>query len=1178
MKTFLKRYWAIILLVAILITISVLSFVPDKYLLSNDNYSPELNPLLTIFRSLISPAWRSYRVLGFASDSEQADIFRTGLMGLLSTVAPISSVAQIFSLISLWVGVLSMAFLTSLIARNFVKTKYTNLVFLIAGVIYLTTLWTAWTYSFNMMPYITQFGFLPLLILSIYLLFDSWSYRRLAFVIFASLLFTATSVIATLFFVDLVIVLFFIFLFGHLYKYKIKRIVQVSCLFIITQLFWLLPFVGYTISTSNDVINSYTNKSITASTIDLEKQMMTLENSARFYTRLLGTTDDPSQGTNILTQANNYTQYDFYKIIAYLPIFLAVIGLLFCIVKKKYKILPLWLVLFATLFLLKNQNVPLGNIYIWLQDNIHIFKEVFRWVSSKLCQPYLIFLTIAASIGFLYLIDFLGSFIKGKWRYIPIVLISVITVGGLLFYSEYLFTGDLFTSRATVTLPNEYYELQAYLKDDTDSRIYYAPPANNGYFREYNWGFVGSQFLGYILPNPLMDMSLSVGSDKGESAMLNLENTFESGNEKDFNKTLEKYDVKYVLVDRSLVKGRYGRSINWDVLDSYTTRWKLVWKSDFLELYTTDSTTIDGYTESTSGNIGTFSRTNIQTLSVNPLSPNLEISKVSSQYITKIFKYSGNSLFLSLDPKSLNQDELPTTITIENGSVKTLPAIPIVADLFLKSRKTFGNASDFGYLVAGDKVFTKDNVINGVTIQDSWKDINTLLTTDTSNFVAQDLTGTLKTSTPGDCSGDKYSQIADIVPVNIASGFVIEGNSKLPCVSSKITLDAKSSYVGIVHLNWESAVSSLVGVCLYSNNSGKCLNQDKYFSTTSGYGNQDILIPVLISGKDDISLSVYALNPSGGKAQITVRNISLDLSNKFKTLNVQEQILNDNTLSASVIKGDDIAVNIPIIHGSDTYIYTSTSNYVWNPNIASDSNDLYQMYFNNGMVQKVYGEYMNEFEDVLTTKADEKYMWIWEGENISNIPASVCLTYQGDDKCWVDDTFFDSQNEIVSRIFSSSLKYTKLEASYNSTSYASQSENILKNFVVMNIPDQWDTLELTSAKANEYRQIEATRLNDTYYKFTSLLDDAGNTLLTIPQSQADGWTAVSVSKSGIHILKDTVTVNGWKQGWDISNVNFDNIYIFYWPNILGYVGYILIVSEFVYLVIKVFKRRNYVRK
>ena len=1163
MKTFLKKYWPIIVLGIVLLTISILSFVPEKYLLSNDNYSPELNPKLTIFRSLISPAWRSYRVLGFASDSEQADIFRAGLLGFMDLLLPNSSVAQVFSLLSIWVGTFSTAFLTYFLVRDFVKTKFAKISFLIAGVLYITTLWTAWVFNFNMMPYITQFGFLPLVILCIYLLFENWSYRRLLYLFLALVLFTATSVIATLFFVDIVLIVFFILFFGFLFKYKIKKIILTICVVLVTQLFWLLPFVGYTISASNNLIGSYTNRSITASTVDLEKDMMTLGNSARFFTRLLGTTDDPNTGSYIFPFSSDYNQYDFYKVIGYTPLLFSVLGLVFIIAKKKYSLIPLWIVMLGCLFLLKNQNAPLGGVYVWLQDNIPVFKEVFRWVSSKLLQPYLITLVLTAGIGFLLFANFLGSFLKGKWKYLPIAFLSVLVSASSLFYAEYLFTGELFTKRAVVSLPDEYYQLEEYLKNDTDGRIYYAPPANNGYFREYNWGFVGSQFLGYVIPNPLMDMSLSIGSAYGESAMLKLENLFEAGNSQRFTQTLLSYDVEYVLVDRSLVEGRYGHALNWEALDTYSKDWEMVWQDDFLELYKLNPET---------------NSVSVSNTSIDIFNDSVPVKSID-QYINKTITYTGNTTFLTLDPKELDQYSLPTNISVKNSRLTTSPSIPTVAGLDLRSKKDFGTTGTFDYLVASNYVFKEQDVRSGLTIDSYWGAVSSLYTIANSSFEGIDLTTKLSEGPAGDCSGDQFSPFSTVIPERIASGFIIEGSSDLPCVQSKLTLDYGKQYVAKISLNWESSDESLIGVCLYSNSSKKCLNKDKYFNSKDGYGTQEILIPELISNSEDLSISVYALNATNQKSKVTIRNVSLELSNSFVEHPLVSEDFKDSLLAASIMYGDELEVKIPVVYGRNSYVYDyQNSEALWALNKSDFSDEIFKVYFNQGMTQEVYGQYLNQYENILYTLPDKEYMWVWQGENLSNIPASVCLTYQGDDKCWIDDIFFDDTSSVISRLFRSSSGYANLDASYNSTSYATDTVNILKHFIVMNIPDVWLNIQYNGSGENEIPELKAqvvgSSIYSTFYK-AETTDTDSNAILTIPQAEDSGWLAVT---DKLKTLKDKVTVNGWKQGWDISNVEFINIYIIYWPNLLGYLGYILLVSELVFILVKMFKRRKYDRQ
>jgi hypothetical protein len=119
------------------------------------------------------------------------------------------------------------------------------------------------------------------------------------------------------------------------------------------------------------------------------------------------------------------------------------------------------------------------------------------------------------------------------------ILLSLV-IALQLFYASYLFTNDLFSDEFLVEVPQEYYDLSKYLEENNlDGRIYYAPPSNDNYFREYDWGFYGSQFISYIVSNPIMDMSLAVGSGAGEEAMLEIQNVFRAGDYEEFNSLME---------------------------------------------------------------------------------------------------------------------------------------------------------------------------------------------------------------------------------------------------------------------------------------------------------------------------------------------------------------------------------------------------------------------------------------------------------------------------------------------------------------------------------------------------------------------------------------------------------------------------------------------------------------
>ena len=1175
LNSFLSNRFGEILLTLILILVSLLSFKEGFFLLSNDNYSPELNPTLSVQRYIESPAWRSYRVLGFASESEQADVFRSGIFAGLETFLPNWSIGQIFALISLCVGTLSMAYLTTIFIRDFVSTKYSRYIFLISGVMYLTTLWTAWVFNFNMMPYITQFGFLPLLLLSVYLLMKDWSWAKVLLLSIASILFSSSSVIATLFFVNIFLITGAFIYWGYLHKTKIRKILIGIGIFILLQLFWFLPFIQYPFSSTQNIIDSYTNRAITANTIDLESQMMTVSNSARFYTRLLGTIDNPSTESYIFPMSEDFQAYDIYKVVGLLPLFLSIMGLIFCIFKKKWKLLPLWFVLFALLFLLKNQNPPLGGIYIWLQENFNIFKQVFRWVSSKLGQSYLILLVITSVIGFLYTVDFYASFFKRKERklFVLIPVILIITIP--LFYSEYLFKGQLFTNRALVNLPEEYYSLGEVLSEDGNGRVFYAPPANNGYFREYEWGFVGSQFLGYIIPNPLMDMSLAIGSDVGESAMLELQNDFESGNLTELNKDLEKYDVEYILVDRSLVKGRYGYELNWELVDRYAKSWEKVWSKNFLELYKLKENETIKYVESVGQNSelesGYFVRKYSQEPLFSSLNINLNDAIFSKNNLIKKIEYSGVNTILYSNFNKLDINKLPTTIKKIGTELISTLATPSIKGLNNSSYKkaTLPSSKEYVYILNQD-VFTQGQLEQGINLYNNWGSVNQLSVVQKDSFKSKDYTDILSKSKPGDCSGGEYRIMPNVVPQERTSGFVIEGNSDLPCLYTEISLDKRLKYVGEILLNWESSNGTDIGYCLYSSNRQECLNDEKFLYTGDGYGNITLPIPKVIDGGDNLSLVLYALNPKGEKSSLIVRNVELKYSGDIKAITLKDKYIDKGEKSLNINNGESITIKIPIFNNGSSYVYNSIQkeNLLWQPNIAEDRSLPYLASFDDGMKQSVENQYLNQYHQLFETDPTKRYLWYWAGENISNIPSSVCLTYVGDDKCWVDSTFFDDKLGSEARIFSPiSSKENSLDASFNSISFKNLSENILKDFIVMEIPNMWFDFQFEPILPREFTESKMQSIsespNSTFYKINTKEIKNRDKIISIPQAKSNSWVAIGFTDFFIKLIPDSsrVYLNGWQQGWDISGMNnLNTVFVFYLPNIISYFGYGVIIT------------------
>ncbi len=1186
---FLEKRFPEILLILLLLLICIISLQPGKYLLSNDNYSPELNPTLSVSRYLQSPAWRGYRVLGFASESEQADIFRSGIYAVFDSFIPSWLINQLFYFVSMGVGSVCIASLTRILILKSKLKRYTNWGYLLGGIVYFTTLWSMWLFYQNMAPYIVNFGFLPLLILYIFKYIIKSNWKNLLLLFLSSILFTATSVIATLFLIDFIFILFFIIFIAVEIKNerreKLKKIFTTVSIFLLTQMFWILPFIFYTATVSPDIIESYTNRTITSSVIDLETQSQTLINSARLYNRTLFDMD----GDNYLFPMSELFQtYDFYKLVGLIPAFLSIVALIFSVFKRNFKLL-FWVVFFlGSLFLIKVLNPPLGGIFSWLQDNIPLFKQVLRWPFSKLGEIYLISISVLSTFGGIYLISFFASFVNKKFPKRIYILTSFVLLCILqLVYAEYMFRGDMFAERAFVSIPQEYYELKEYLvKNDSKGRIYYAPPSNNNYFREYEWGFWGSQFISYILPNPVMDMSLAVGSKVGERALHEILDTVKSESKEEFLSLMNKYDVSYILFDSSVKMEGYAFDLDEDKVKSVFSNFTLVWSKGDLYLYKVASFEGKVYTESlsdiSSKNIFVKDVPKLPTLC--PIDMELKNLRIENNEIIGDFEYKGYSTYMSSNLTKDLINTLPTETIYSNGVISLSPSYPyVMGDSSVKPYRRY--SGEYDYFSIGDSVFKKSKLSEGITIQDTFSQNGEVFGILESDYKSVNMIPLLIKTKGSDCSGGEVVESTFVTPQEVTSGFKLKGSTQSTCVYTGIPIDSNAKNILRIKLNWEVEKGNYPGYCIYSESKKKCLNKEKFLLTEDLFGNIDILLDTVIGQGEKVSLILYVSNIKKDTiSEVLFRNVSIEYAPLISPISSSSSSDKWDPKDIFLDDGSIYTVHIPVIYGDSGYSYKGmNSDYaVWQPNRSDFESKMFEVSVKEGMYQKVSNDYINQTANLFNTKPNTKYFVYWKGENISNIPSSLCLIYDKEEKCWFQDMLRDSGESSYLNIINGMNEEKLLNVIYGSSSYKLVTENILKEFVFMEYPISWRSLMYVQEKQDEFKEYEMSNIfnssQSTYYKVNreEISDDQENILVSIPQAKSSGWLAVK--RNGIFLSaldRDTrVSINDWKQGWDISNEQWDSILVIYWPNLLSYFGYILILITGTYLTVKFIEEKR----
>lgn len=587
-KKTLKDNWGKIALISILLIIICLNIKPGHFILGNDNYSPELDPSLTLRRSIFSPGWRGYRVLGMSSDSEQADIFRTLLFWLADFVFPKWAISQGYVFLTLFLGCFSISLLAREIFKQYFSKKQLEIILFFSGLFYLSNMLTSWLFFSPLRAFIAVYGFLPLVLLRLARFYKKQTLRNLIFLIVSLFLLSTSALIATLFIVEVTIIsLFIIFFFlQNCSIFSLKKNFLVAFLaFVIvlsSQFFWLVPFIRYVQTNSPALVDSYINRYITTNTLEIETKNNTWMNSIRYFFSWIDIQDDNNEYT--FPYRNWYKESFLIKALSYLPVILATLGVIYIFRKKKKELLVLSLMAFLGWALLNGVNPPAGFIFAFLQAKVPLFKQAFRWQSSKLWPFLAMSLPLLGSLG----IIFVWKLTQRLSRFFSLVIILILTLTSLVFIFPY-FKGDLINDRDFVKIPNEYLELADYLKqNDRSSRIYPAPEANTLYFRNYQWGFWGSIILNYLLPNPIIEKALIIGSYENEQAQDVLEDAYYSEDPEIFTRALRIYETPLVLSDKNASNKKFGYNYNWDVHKKVIEEnpdLKKIWEKGNLALY-----------------------------------------------------------------------------------------------------------------------------------------------------------------------------------------------------------------------------------------------------------------------------------------------------------------------------------------------------------------------------------------------------------------------------------------------------------------------------------------------------------------------------------------------------------------------------------------------------------------
>lgn len=503
---------------------------------------PELNFKLNIARSL-SSVWQEYQGLGLLGGmAHAADLPRQVILWIFSFILPQAGLRYFWAFLMLSVGPLGVYLLVRQLLKN--RGDFEAYVAPFAsGVFYIFNLATVQTFFTPFETFVSFYGFFPWLLFEAVKYLESGEKKSLLTFAVISLLGMGAFYVQTLF----VVYAIFLVVLGleAIIRKKgqgIVRCLKLALVTIFINSFWLAPAVYFTATNAEVVGASHINSIATPETQIMNQARSGVEDIATLQGYWFDYYDWSADGKYSLLYQD---WIDFRQIpnIGKLSLALfgvSVAGFIFALFKSKK--------IFGTSFI-----ILLGiSFYMLSGENISFvpyLEEAFRNVFTKWSTAA----SLIYAVGLGFFVYTLSDFIKSKLKYIPSVIFSGAIIGGSVFTVLPILQGKLIADSMKVELPSYYLDTVSYFeKVDSTKRIATFPLTDFWGWQFNDWGYRGSGFIWYGIPQPILSRTFDVWSTFNEEFYEEANYAISWGSIEDLEIILEKYQVSYLVFDGSV--------------------------------------------------------------------------------------------------------------------------------------------------------------------------------------------------------------------------------------------------------------------------------------------------------------------------------------------------------------------------------------------------------------------------------------------------------------------------------------------------------------------------------------------------------------------------------------------------------------------------------------------------
>lgn len=566
LKEFIQRNIFPILLVSLTIVLCIANFRSGTWLSGWDTLHPEFNFSLNIKRAF-SGVWMEHQGLGaVASQAHPAEIPRLIILFISSFILPVSFLRYFYFFLCLIFGPLGVYFfLERIIFKSSIDLDKKIFSFL-GALFYLLNLGTLQHFYVPLEMFATHFTSFGWLILFSTQYLETKKKKYLWFFSITTLLATPMAHTATLFYVYFLGLLIYLSSFILLNQsgnklLLLKRSLILILVTLIINSFWLLPNLYFIFSHGSEVIGSKIHRLFTYEAISQgrifanPKDMVLIKNFLFNWGELI---NGKSFGP-LLDEWQKHLAYPLVSAIGYLFFAFIIFGFIFSLLKKDGKQIVFIPLLLISYFFLIVLNPSLEKIYLWL-TKIPFLHEALRFPFTK----FSIILIFTYAIFFAYGLNCLGKVLIERFRRKKKIILSVFLVivsSLLIIFMWPAFLGNFISPSMKIKIPNEYFQLFKWSSQQEDGRVLKLPLHTFWGWNYHDWGYQGAGFTWFGIKQPTLDREFDRWNSENEESYQELSYALYSKNLSLFNDLLAKYQIKYLLLDKSIIAPEQEKNV-----------------------------------------------------------------------------------------------------------------------------------------------------------------------------------------------------------------------------------------------------------------------------------------------------------------------------------------------------------------------------------------------------------------------------------------------------------------------------------------------------------------------------------------------------------------------------------------------------------------------------------------